>query len=752
MSLFRNHANLIERPTPVRPSSRPSTSTAPATSGSGDGYKSWKIQEILIKAGTRFTAEGPSVLSDVDDYQMSIRSACKHARAPAGMYDLLDMTEDSVEKTFDEELNDDLFMVLFDTTEPRSRARQYVMKYKHTRDGRRAWLAINKACMALTSAKRSSLREKVESTVIDTKKHPEEQFNSFMLLIQQLEDARGQPLSQVDLEDYVLGFIRRAESTMYDRVVITIEDDIDNDRFDPIRVCDELSKTYDNAQSKRRERQSADKNPWKPREKEQAAKAASIQDQGYATPKESSDDKPQHPCIVCESHGLDDQFHKFKDCPKVQEARQRSQQKRGGEPEDTPNTPSKAKSSKVKRSKWKTRGAKKAAVPEDDNESIPDSEFDPADVYEMLGAKMARPLQNHVTTIDLSSTPTRVNAARTTKEPKFSNSVVDIVMWLIDTGCGVHTCGNKALFSNIDTSKKTKIELADKTVVWTHGIGDVYALLQDQHGEFLLVHFINVHYIPGAQNCLSVRQLFEHGFNKYVDFGKGILRKRSHKFAFTWTRDGYYLPTRPHLSRARVSAPQAIQPHPAAKFTSTSSPPSQEHQPAPVRRDLHGDISHADFVQNCDEDYQQDLCATEDVILSLLPETGTLICPTTEFELAADGGGIGHEIKVVNESKAQGDSSDITDSFNSDTVDPSITDTVVSVISDTIAPIISDLKDLKDFKDLKDNIANIENTELKLDEFQNTVKLSAPVDNIPNKVDTATFVQLNITNKYNEAY
>ena len=84
-------------------------------------------------------------------------------------------------------------------------------------------------------------------------------------------------------------------------------------------------------------------------------------------------------------------------------------------------------------------------------------------------------------------------------------------------------CGNEALFSDLDTSKKVKIEMADKTAVWTQGKGTVCVLLENQHGQLILVRLKDVHYIPGAENCLSVKQLIEYGFDSCVDFNEGIL-------------------------------------------------------------------------------------------------------------------------------------------------------------------------------------------------------------------------------------
>ena len=299
-SLFRSNPRIVEQPTPVRRASRPSTSAAPTPPASENSYSPYKVNNLLIKSQVCFTAEGPTVLSDMSQYKLELENSFILAGAPDGLHDLLDLSENSANMVFDEKLNDHLFMYLCASTEKKSRANEYVMKYKNSRDGRQAWLAINKACMALTSAKRYNLREKVLNSVIDVKLHPERQFNEFMLLVQQLEEASGHELPQVDLEDYLLGFIRRADSSLYDRVVNKIEDDISQDRFDSIKVCDELSKAYDNSKSKRRERQPSTEG--KPREKELAVKSASIKDQG-STKTESPDDKrPKQPCIVCERH------------------------------------------------------------------------------------------------------------------------------------------------------------------------------------------------------------------------------------------------------------------------------------------------------------------------------------------------------------------------------------------------------------------------------------------------------------------
>ena len=75
--------------------------------------------------------------------------------------------------------------------------------------------------------------------------------------------------------------------------------------------------------------------------------------------------------------------------------------------------------------------------------------------------------------------------------------------WLLDSGCWEHICGDETLFSTLDRTVRTTIELANKSTVTTEGIGSIHQLLQDDlTGDWVHTEFVNVHYIPGAENLL----------------------------------------------------------------------------------------------------------------------------------------------------------------------------------------------------------------------------------------------------------
>ena len=549
-------------------------------------YESNKLVHFMGKIKPLYKGEGKSLATDLDDFTISVYGACVKAAAPSGMLDILDLTTNSVDKVFDQELNRDLFLGLFDATEPKSHARQLVRRYRHEKDGRRAWLAINKMNMALTPARRSTIREKIEEAVIDTTKEPEKQFTALMDQIQLLQDSCGEPLGQSALQDYIIRFIN-VKNEFYKDVVRKLQRDIEKGRFNTATVIKELTYTFDNAAVRHRGRPQPDAEDVdshgarhkETRDRHRAGSAAIQQ-----APAKAGGGKAQHPCVVCESHGIADAYHMYRDCPKLQAARQqRAQQERGGPPRDTPAKGKSAKAAKGSKRDRRKGGARRALPPADD-ESIPDSDYDFIDNLDTLGASMARPgtppvmLNQGVPRGPLlaqaTQRPKSGSSSRSGPSTRTGDTVNGIVLWLLDSGCWEHICGDATMFSTLDRTVKTTIELANKSTVTTEGLGSIHQLLRDDiTGDWVHTEFVNVHYIPGAENLLSVRTLVERGFDGCVDFKHGILSRSGRRFKFSVQRGGYFLRTRSCPPGIRVKAPQAASGTPLLPAPPPPAPP-----------------------------------------------------------------------------------------------------------------------------------------------------------------------------------
>jgi hypothetical protein len=562
VALFQQHSALANNPTPLRPSRSRRTDN---NTSNDEKYQSWRVGKLVINSVGKFSGEGSGVLSELDEYSVAVKSAFRHVGAPSGLFDLIDLSEASANMEFDETLNEDLWSILFDTTEAKSRARQNVMRFKNGMDGRRAWLTIHKTCMALTSAKRTELRQKVNQMYLDPKRHPEEQFNDLMLLISQLEDAKGKAMDDEDVQDIILQFIRRADSHIYDPVVRTLEDFIAKDTFDPILACDELSKAYDNHKAKGRQPNEKTPGHREPREKE---RAAAINQPHLDSPRKPiKPGKGGRPCIVCESHGMYDQLHTFAQCPRVANARQQKQQQHGGQQQST--TIDKAMKAKEKSAQGKQRNqvVKTSAIRDDD--SIPDSDEDPTVAFDYLGAASVKVVKYSAA---------RVLTLPDTKAQKFINACSQDI-WLFDSGATKHVCGSEEWFDDIDTKAIHKVKLADNSTTDTGGVGDISTLIEDEEGRHGIFTLKNALHIPGAQNLISIIQLLDSGFE--IDFGKLVLRRNGKEFPFERHADGFYWRIRSYTSpkQQKVQARAALTPAPARELTLV---PAQGLTPAPT--------------------------------------------------------------------------------------------------------------------------------------------------------------------------
>jgi hypothetical protein len=86
--------------------------------------------------------------------------------------------------------------------------------------------------------------------------------------------------------------------------------------------------------------------------------------------------------------------------------------------------------------------------------------------------------------------------------------------WYLDSGCSNHMTGNKEWLTNLDTSKKTNVKLADSRSLASKGIGNV--LIRRSGGKKVVIE--NVLYVPGMScNLLSIGQLVEKGFSIKID-------------------------------------------------------------------------------------------------------------------------------------------------------------------------------------------------------------------------------------------
>ncbi|KAK4428832.1 hypothetical protein Salat_1183100 [Sesamum alatum] len=79
--------------------------------------------------------------------------------------------------------------------------------------------------------------------------------------------------------------------------------------------------------------------------------------------------------------------------------------------------------------------------------------------------------------------------------------------WFLDSGCFNHTCGDQALFSELDEGFCHLVKLGNNTKMNVMGIGSVNLLLNG------INHFVTeVYYIPELRNnLLSTGQLQERG-------------------------------------------------------------------------------------------------------------------------------------------------------------------------------------------------------------------------------------------------
>ncbi|PNX79166.1 retrovirus-related Pol polyprotein from transposon TNT 1-94, partial [Trifolium pratense] len=82
--------------------------------------------------------------------------------------------------------------------------------------------------------------------------------------------------------------------------------------------------------------------------------------------------------------------------------------------------------------------------------------------------------------------------------------------WYLDSGCSNHMTGNKGWFSDIDTSKRTSVKLADCRSLEAEGIDNI--VIRTSSGKRAMIE--NVLYVPGMKcNLMSIGQLMEKDFS-----------------------------------------------------------------------------------------------------------------------------------------------------------------------------------------------------------------------------------------------
>ena len=82
-------------------------------------------------------------------------------------------------------------------------------------------------------------------------------------------------------------------------------------------------------------------------------------------------------------------------------------------------------------------------------------------------------------------------------------------LWLLDRGCNNHMTGNKSLFSSLDSSVVTNINIGDDSLVPAKGKGIILVLTKQN--EKMSIH--EVFYVPHLTlNLISMGQLLQ---NKY---------------------------------------------------------------------------------------------------------------------------------------------------------------------------------------------------------------------------------------------
>ncbi|MCH91075.1 retrovirus-related pol polyprotein from transposon TNT 1-94, partial [Trifolium medium] len=86
--------------------------------------------------------------------------------------------------------------------------------------------------------------------------------------------------------------------------------------------------------------------------------------------------------------------------------------------------------------------------------------------------------------------------------------------WYIDSRCSNHTTSHKEWLTNIDTSKKTTIKLADSKSLAAKGIGNI--VIRGNYGKKVIIG--DVLLLPDMNcNLLSTCQLVEKGFSFTID-------------------------------------------------------------------------------------------------------------------------------------------------------------------------------------------------------------------------------------------
>ena len=97
-------------------------------------------------------------------------------------------------------------------------------------------------------------------------------------------------------------------------------------------------------------------------------------------------------------------------------------------------------------------------------------------------------------------------------------------LWLLDSSCSNHMTGNKSLFSSMDSSVVTNINIGDDSLVPTKGKGIIHVLTKKT--EKMSIH--EVFYVPHLTiNLISIGQLLQNKYDvRFHDTYCAIYRQR----------------------------------------------------------------------------------------------------------------------------------------------------------------------------------------------------------------------------------
>ena len=166
----------------------------------------------------KFSGEGNDVQELLNTYKEQFEAAVITIEPPDEFVKLITLDDlDDDELNENAYTNQKLWAFLFLTTT--KSANRTVRQFVADKNGHLAWKALHEEFLPQDALSRTALQAKISTFAINPNAEPKAQLDHLMRIIDTYERVRGVPLQDVDIQDAIIGALSRADTTMYNELI-----------------------------------------------------------------------------------------------------------------------------------------------------------------------------------------------------------------------------------------------------------------------------------------------------------------------------------------------------------------------------------------------------------------------------------------------------------------------------------------------------------------------------------------------------